>query len=1206
MQYSNYIIWEQNIRLKGSLQTIIYDKSLRLTTSAPPESSCGVGDIANRVFVDTDNLQSMMVNIHNVWSIPVQVTIALLLLFNEMGVSAMIGASIMLAIFPIQMMLARVSVFFQKRAMRFSDERLKSINEVIQGIKLVKLLGWEDLFYKIITKLRNFQVGMLRRQTVISSIIIPLGFVSPSFVALLTFSIYSLVEGKSLTPDVAFTAIPLIQNLSAPLLLLQPTINQVVGGFVSLKRIEKFLASPEIEKHDVGRSNRETFSTLVTKNVLINDKNRMDKGDENQENVNFGHEASAESSYGSFTPGAGKKPLPKSILKSTLPTDIVLRVRNASFKWDIDSSETILRNINFEIPRGRLTIIVGEVGSGKSSLLSAIMGEMYTVDGGVKWNSPFSSIAYSGQEAWLRNASVKDNIVFNSEYDTLRYQQVISSCALIPDIQILPAGSMTEIGEKGINLSGGQRQRISVARAFYSDNQVVLLDDPMSALDVHVGAHVFENGIKRWLIGSKRTVILVTHQLQYLPFADQIIVLKNGQVQLQGTFEEVASQDKMLYENWKKTMKEISETETEDEEDSKTKLERRKLKIQLKMAKRKRIVSTGASGKDQDVGMQELGDDAKSGLIEKEERKTGSVDKRTYLYYFQMVGFLLTGVCLLSFAVETFLSIYSNVWLSLYTEKSVDSANKTQEQIDSELDTFLQGYAGFIMGAAVMTMISSVLSMNGLLTASNLVHRQMLNAILHAYMRFFDTTPTGRILNRFSSDMQVLDQKMMNIVPFHIRMVMLVTGGLIVNAIISYIFVAPIIPIAITYYFLLKYYLSASRDSKRIESITRSPVYSHFGETINGLSSVRAFQEQVPFLQSLVAKIDHNSTILLYQQVLTLWLSVRLSTVGSLIIFSSGIATLIPGSMGYLDPSSVGLAITYAISMSTYLSVIVQRMAQIETLMNAIERSQVWTNLSTEPQGGNALPSPQWPHSGEISIDNMSVRYAPGLDTILQDVTINIKPGQKVGICGRTGSGKSSLTLALFRIIDTFRGRIVIDDIDIATIPLNQLRQRLAIIPQDPVLFTGTIRFNLDPDSLYSDKELWEALEIAQMKNFVAELGSGLNSPVFEGGDNFSVGQRQLLCLARAFLIKTKVLVMDEATASIDVKTDAVLQEVVRRVFKYRTVLTIAHRVSTILDSDIIVVLSDGKVIEYDSPDRLLQRNSEFASLVRSDKQQSK
>ncbi|XP_033096664.1 ATP-binding cassette sub-family C member 8-like [Anneissia japonica] len=1170
LQYSNYILFQQTIKIKGSLQCIIYDKSLRLSTTSLPESSCGVGEIANRVFVDTDNIQAMFTFIHNVWSIPVQVALSLMFLYMKMGVSALIGASIMLVIFPIQMALARISVFFQKRAMARSDERLRAINEVVQGMKLVKLLGWENLFYKIITKSRNLQVYMLRRQAAIASIVIPLGFVSPSFIALLSFSIYSLVEGMTLTPDVAFTVIPLIQNLIAPLLLLQPTINQVVGGIVSTRRIETFLASPEIEKNDVGRTNTDTFSTLVKNDILINEGNRMDEPEYkvvDHENTSFGQEAVAGSSYGSLNVGAGTRTLPEKV-RATLPDDIVLRVTNGSFQWDVNSTEPILSDINIEIPRSRLTIIVGEVGSGKSSLLSAMLGEMYTTEGSVMWNTPYSSIAYSSQEAWLRNASLRDNIIFDSEYDSARYQQVIAACALLPDIQILPAGSMTEIGEKGINLSGGQRQRISVARSLYNDNQVVLLDDPMSALDVHVGAHVFENGIKKWLIGNKRTVILVTHQLQYLPFADQIIVMKNGRIQLQGTFEEVASHDKILYENWKKTMKEISETETEDEEDNKTKQERRKLKIQLKMSKSRQIVqkSTGTlATEDTDLGMTEFRDVAKSGLIEEEERNTGSVDKGLYLYYARMVGYAVTVFCLLAFVLETFLTIYSNVWLSLYTEKSVDAANKTQV-----FKAFIKNY------------------------------RKVW--IFFSFYRFFDTTPTGRILNRFSSDMQVLDQKMLNMLPFHIRTAMLVIGGLIVNAIVSYIFVIPIIPIALAYYFLLKYYLSASRDSKRIESITRSPVYSHFGETINGLDSVRAFQEQVPFLQRLVEKIDHNSTILLYQQVLTLWLSVRLSAVGSLIILSSGIATLIPGSLGYLDASLVGLAITYAISMSTFLSVIVQRMAQIETMMNAMERSQRWTSLDNEPQEGIVLPPSYWPHNGEISFDSMCVRYAPGLDTVLDDVNIDIKPGQKVGICGRTGSGKSSLTLALFRIIDTFRGKILIDGIDIAHIPLNSLRKRLAIIPQDPVLFTGTIRFNLDPDSFHSDKELWEALEIAQMKKVVADLGSGLDSPVFEGGENFSVGQRQLFCLARAFLIKTKVLVMDEATASIDVKTDAVLQEVVRRVFKDRTVLTIAHRVSTILDSDVIVVLSDGKVIEYDSPDRLLQRNSVFASLVKSNK----
>ncbi|XP_071961323.1 ATP-binding cassette sub-family C member 9-like [Antedon mediterranea] len=1221
LQYSNYILWRQNIELKGALQkntiydnlhfitifffqSIIYDKSLRLSTAASADESAGMGDIANRVFVDTDGVQRMMTYIHNVWSIPYQVILALIFLYLEMGISALIGASLMILIFPCQVSLARCSVHFQKMSMVRSDDRLKSINEVVQGMKLVKLLGWEDLFYTLISKSRDLQIYLLRKQATIASIIMPLGIGSPAFIALLSFVFYTLVEDEILTAEIAFTAIPLIQNLSAPLLLLQPTVNQVVSGFVSIKRIEDFLKSSEIDKTDIGRTNVDSFSTMVKNEVLLNESNCLDPIDclivSDKEYTSFG-KPSKGNRYGTFSKkivtNTYSKPLP------FIPDDIVVKVSNGYFVWDNDSIEHTLKDINLEIPKNRLTIIVGQVGSGKSSLLSAMMGEMFTSQGSVTWNTPHSSISYGTQSAWLRNATVRDNIVFNNEYDLSRYQQVISSCSLLPDIQILPAGDMTEIGEKGINLSGGQRQRISVARTMYSSNDVVILDDPMSALDVHVGAQVFENGIKRWLLGNKRTVILVTHQLQYLPFADQIIVMKNGRIQLQGTFEEVASQDKMLYENWKKTMKEISETETDDDEDSKTKQERRKLKIQLTRSKNKQMAEASSSSRSKDeFSMLDLVDTSRSGLISQEDRDKGAVRYGLYLFYVRMVGYLLATISSLSFIIEVSLSVTSNFWLSLYTDTTSNYNNATQEQMDSDLNHFLSGYASFILGSTTMTFVSTILIMNGLLSAANKIHRKMLKSILHAFMRFFDTTPGGRILNRFSSDVQVLDQQMLILIPFLLRTGLIVVGGLIVNSIVSWYFLLAVVPIAVLYYFLLKYYLSSSRDSKRIEAVTRSPVYSYFGETINGLTSVRAFQQQIPFFQALVNKIDHNSVVLLFQQFLTLWLSVRLSLIGSLIILCSGLATLIPAAFGSIDSSSVGLAITYAILMSNILSIIVQRMAEVETTMNAIERSYQWTVLTTEPLDGTLDPPSYWPHYGNVTFDSTCVRYAAGLDTVLDNVSIDITPGQKVGICGRTGSGKSSLTLALFRIIDTFRGRILIDGVDIAHVPLNTLRKRLAIIPQDPVLFSGTIRFNLDPDGIHSDRELWEALEIAQLKRIVAELGTGLDSPVFEGGENFSVGQRQLFCLARAFLIRTKVLVMDEATASIDQRTDAVLQEVVRRVFKDRTVLTIAHRVATILDSDVIVVLSDGKVIEYDSPDRLLQRNSVFASLVKSNK----
>ncbi|XP_070558780.1 ATP-binding cassette sub-family C member 8-like isoform X1 [Ptychodera flava] len=691
------------------------------------------------------------------------------------------------------------------------------------------------------------------------------------------------------------------------------------------------------------------------------------------------------------------------------------------------------------------------------------------------------------------------------------------------------------------------------------------------------------------LVREGRTVILVTHQLQYLHLANKVVLMDDGKVGKEGNLKEIQLHDPDLFAAWQETLRVLSESDRDSESEDERVLSAEDERLEL----RQRVSSKETQEKLSVNG-------SVGALIKKEERLTGSVSWRVYRTYAKAVKYPL--VVLIFALLVTQVSFYaaSNFWLSNWSEAGVEIGNKTQGELDEESRYYRIGYtaltlsfAGFVVALYAAEIMFSIL-------AAKRIHLALLRSIIHAPMRFFDTTPIGRILNRFSYDTEVIDQKLWFAIMNVLDVAASSLAGLVVNAIVTPVFIAAVAPLSVVYFLIQKYSLATSRELQRLDNITRSPIFAHFTETLGGLPIIRAYRDEQRFRKRILQTIDSNATARLYFLGTYHWSAIRLDLVSSVVILISGLGSLISCVQGLIQPSWVGLALNYALVMCAELNWMLRMFAECETSMNALERVEHYTNIQPEEYRGTYTPSPGWPDKGNIRFEDVSVRYAADQEPVLKDINVDFKGGEKIGICGRTGSGKSSLTLALFRIIDTFKGRIIIDGIDISRVPLLTLRERLVIIPQDPVLFAGTIRFNLDPEYKKTDDEIWEALEVAQLKGIVAELDNRLDSDVSEEGDNFSVGQRQLFCLARAFLRNAKILVMDEATASIDVKTDAILQSVISTAFADRTVLTIAHRISTILDSDSVLVLSEGKVVEFGSPKKLQnQDGSEFASLVK-------
>ncbi|XP_071498097.1 ATP-binding cassette sub-family C member 9-like [Diadema antillarum] len=1188
-----YVGAVEGVHVKSALQSMVYEKSLRLSTFAMSGGMMTMGQVTNHMSVDAANVQFFFDRANELWTVPIRIALTLLLLYIQLREAAFVGASIFIFVIPSQIIIAKTYNKYMKSVMMNADHRLKTSNEMLQGMKVLKLYGWERIFSDFIKTIRVKELSHLTWVYFVAAVNFVVNSGTPIVANLLAFSTYTAITGEVLSPDVAFTALALLNALTDPMFILPFVINLFVNAHVSTKRLSFFLSGPEIESKDDDEENVSNGVNGVDKDDVLRRRKEFTKS-RSPRNTDDEIPMSKSPLVRSYEEGGSYGSTSKHRAGDFIPRNVAIRVQDGNFTWDPKSTSPVLSDINVDIPSGKLTVVVGTVGSGKSSLLQAIMGEMTTIRGRVVLRKG-AAIAYGPQKAWLMNASLKDNIIFGTDFDATKYSKVINACALAPDIAMLPGGDHTEIGEKGINLSGGQKQRVSVARTMYSKSDIVILDDPLSALDMHVGAHLFENGILKILKKQKRTIILVTHQLQYLPEADKIIVMKDGKILLQGDPDDIAAADPSLCADWQKAIKVMTESEAElsGAESEAVLEERRSLKKQISRLELSMSKSSKATPNDSET--------EKGRLIVTEDRERGSVSYKVYLAYCKAMNYCVAILMILTVLMRAALQVGTNFWLAEWSEIGV-GLNKTQQEALEDTDYYISIYAALSVGNIIMRVFSVMAITCGVFFAAKHMHISMLDNIISIPMRFFDTTPTGRILNRLSTDTQYIDQRLLQTIRTIINLASQVLSSFVVIIAANYLFVSFMVPILVAFALLLVYYIITSRELQRNESVTRSPIFAHFSETLGGLPTIRAFQDEKRFFNIAIERILKNNAVFLYLVTAQRWVAIRLDYLGALAVLMSSLASVLAALNGGLDSSYVGLVISYSLEISLYMNLVVRAAADLELQMNAVERVQYYTEVPTEDYDGIEPPR-SWPDKGDINLENISVRYAKDLDPVLQEVTLHIPEKEKLGICGRTGSGKSSLTLALFRIIDTFQGRIVIDGLDIATIPLITLRQRLSIIPQDAFMFTGTIRLNLDPTKSKRDDELWKALEIAQLKDVVAELDEGLDHEVTEGGDNFSVGQRQLFCLARAFLRNSRIVIMDEATASIDHETDRIIQDVVSDVFADRTVLTIAHRVGTILGSDTILTLSDGKVLEFDPPSVLLDRDdSTFASLVKAGK----
>ncbi|XP_023265173.1 canalicular multispecific organic anion transporter 1 [Seriola lalandi dorsalis] len=1137
------------MKVRTAIMAAVYKKALVVSNDTRKEST--VGETVNLMSADAQRFNDVTNFIHLLWSCPLQIIMAIAFLWLELGPSVLAGLAVMVLMVPINGLLATKARKIQIENMKFKDKRLKIMNEILNGIKILKLYAWEPSFQAQVESIRGQELNVMRKFAYLSSVSTFIFSCAPALVSLATFAVFVGVSSENvLTAEKAFTSISLFNILRFPLAMLPMLIAAIVQTTVSRKRLEKFLGGDDLEsdivKHDPS------FNSAIS-------------------------------------------------------------VCDGSFAWERDA-EPLLKNVSLDIKPGRLVAVVGAVGSGKSSLMSALLGEMHSTKGFINIRG---SLAFVPQQAWIQNATLRDNILFGSPHEERRLQEVIHDCALAPDLELLAGGDLTEIGEKGINLSGGQKQRVSLARAAYSQADIYLLDDPLSAVDSHVGKHLFDNVIGPNGLLKDKTRILVTHGVNFLPFVDEIVVLQDGRISEVGSYNSLRASRGAFSEFLDTYAREQSnQTQSEsdpcqDTADVELIPEREDMQpdspledtVSVTLKRETSIRRSQRNGsvrlrKNSSIRKSENIGESKKGqrLIEKEAMETGQVKFSVYLQYLRAMGWGYAVMVFVVYFIQNIAFIGQNLWLSDWTNDAVEYYNITYPAWKRDTRVGVFGALGVAQGLFVF--LGTLLLANASVAASQILHSRLLNNILRVPMVFFDTTPIGRVVNRFAKDIFTIDEAIPQSFRSWLLCLLGVLGTLFVICLATPFFTIIIIPLALVYYFVQRFYVASSRQLRRLDSVSRSPIYSHFSETVSGLSVIRAYSHQERFLKHNEITIDENLKSVYPWIVSNRWLAIRLEFLGNLVVFFAALFAVI--SRDSLDSGLVGLSISYALNVTQTLNWLVRMTSELETNIVAVERVSEYAELENEAKWvTDTRPPENWPAEGRLQFENYQVRYRSGLDLVLHGITCDINSTEKIGIVGRTGAGKSSLTNCLFRIIEATEGHIRLDDIDISTIGLHDLRNSLTIIPQDPVLFSGTLRMNLDPFDRFRDEDIWRVLELSHLKDYVAGLQERLQHEVAEGGENLSVGQRQLLCLARALLRKSRILILDEATAAVDLETDNLIQNTIRKEFSHCTVLTIAHRLHSIMDSSRVMVLDAGKIVEFDSPSNLLERRGIFYAMAK-------
>ncbi|KAK4488783.1 hypothetical protein RD792_004572 [Penstemon davidsonii] len=1083
------------IRIRAALMVLIYKKSLSIKYGGMSN-----GNIINFINVDVERIGEFCWYFHSIWLLPIQVILALVILYNNLGATPSMAALfttifVMISNTP----LANLQEKLHSKIMEAKDSRIKATSEVLKSMRVLKLHSWESSFLKKLIKLRETERSWLKRYLYTSSAVAFLFWASPTLISVVTFSV-CIVLGTPLTSGTVLSALATFRILQEPIYNLPELISMIAQTKVSLDRVQSF--------------------------VLEEDQNRL--------------------------------------AHHHTPQNVAIDVEIGEYAWQ--NKPTIRITQRIKIKKGHKVAICGSVGSGKTSFLSSLLGEIPRISGSsIKM---YGSKAYVPQSAWIQTGSIRDNVLFGKEMNRDFYENVVESCALNQDFETWDHGDLSVVGERGMNLSGGQKQRIQMARALYSNCDIYLLDDPFSAVDAHTGAHMFKKCLMQLL--HEKTVVYVTHQLEFLEASDLVLVMKDGKIVESGKY-----QDLILNPEGELVQKMVAHSKSLDQMNPK--------KCTIPKSKQKELTelkfidfTRNSTFSDQNLH---------------EKTDSGRVKWHVYATFITSAyKGALVPIILLCQVLFQGLQMASNYWIAWGSSEISSVSNVTLIKIFA----LLSGASSFfILGRAIL------LSTVAIETAQRLF-LGMITSVFRAPLSFFDSTPSSRILNRSSTDQSIVDTD----IPYRLAglafaLIQLLSIVVLMSQVAWQVFFLFLVIFAISIWYQA-YYIATARELARMVPIKQAPILHHFSESISGATIVRSFNQEERFCKRNIKLIDEYSRVAFHNSGAMEWLCVRINFLFNLVFFLL-LVILVNLPKSTIDPSLGGLAATYGLNLNVLQAWVIWNLCNVENKMISVERILQFSNIESEAPLVIELckPENEWPIHGRIEIENLHVQYNPTLPKVLKGITCTFPGEKKVGIVGRTGSGKSTLIQALFRVVEPSEGRILIDGVDISKIGLHDLRSRLSIIPQDPVLFQGTMRTNLDPLQEHSDEEIWDVLHKCRLSQNVKQDQRLLDEPVAEDGENWSLGQRQLVCLARALLQRRRILVLDEATASVDTATDNMIQKTIREATNGSTVITVAHRIPTVIDNDLVLVLGEGQIIEYDSPTQLLKdSNSAFTSLV--------
>ncbi|CAH1183163.1 unnamed protein product [Phaedon cochleariae] len=1153
IHYYQLRIAQVGIKVRIVMCSLIYRKALRLNQSALADTT--VGQMVNLLSNDVGRFETGMNFLHHLWLAPLETFLVMYLCYNEVGYTGLVGTAFLLLSIPVQSWLGKKTSQMRLNVAIRTDERVRLMNEIIAGVQVIKMYTWEKPFTKLVEVVRAREIKYIRFTSVIRAILMSCGLVLNRAAVFLCIVVYVLT-GNVLTSAYCFTMTSFYRILASVTMFLPMAISTIAEMMISVRRIKQFLLYDELDA--------DTSWHLDSSNSLSNGS-----------------------------------------LKPSNSGTVGIRLKRVSAKWLKTNPENNLSDIDMSVRPGDLIAVVGPVGTGKTTLLNLILGELKPSDGSVQVKG---SISYASQEPWLFGGTLRQNILFGQPFDQKKYDEVVRVCALERDFALFPYGDKTLSGERGVSLSGGQRARINLARAVYKEADIYLLDDPLSAVDAHVGKQLFDECISSYL--ANKCVILVTHQLQYLKKVKRIYLLEEGRVLVTGSYDDFRNTDS-------KFSKLLEDLEVEEEEI------RRKSKM------------VEAEGKKEDT-------EGPAQVLKKEEKGVGNISWWVYKSYMKAGGNILKFIfVVLAFIISQMLDSMAEYFITFWVNINQDSKNNSTEilqrgylqndssQLFSDTENMFNTsenplpiqqlvprdepivwwlsflftsdytviyYAILFLLIVIFAFSRSIVFYSWCITAASRMHNKMFNNIVYSPMSFFNNNPSGRILNRFSKDIGSLDEVLPMTLLDTMQIGLSVLSISVVIGSLSVWILVPTIFILTLFYFMRVFYLETSRDVKRIDSITRSPIFTHLTASLQGLTTIRAFgAEEVLKIEFDGYQNTNSAASFMFlgaSRTFGFWLDFLC------VVYVACVLAILLFLKSETFGGNIGLALTQTMGLMGMFQWGMRQWSEMENQMTSVERVQEYADLKPESEGSVRDPPKHWPEMGAVEFRDMSLRYSPEQPFVLRNLSFRVNAGEKVGIVGRTGAGKSSLIQALFRLA-SIEGSILIDEVDTKTVSLKTLRSKISIIPQEPVLFSGTLRKNLDPFDEYKDEILWDALEQVELKNAVTDLPSALESKMAEGGSNFSVGQRQLVCLARAIVRNNKVLVLDEATANVDPHTDSLIQQTIRKRFADCTVLTIAHRLHTIMDSDKVLVMDAGKCVEFDHPHLLLQNgNGVFHSLV--------